>query len=90
MLLLPVGSRAQGAAADGDTPNINSKVFRNPRATFYDCLGVSPRTSQVEIKRMFRKLAVKMHPDKLGPFESEDEESEANATFVKVSVSTLV
>lgn len=88
VVLLPAGSRVEAAAAGGeDSLNAKSKVFRNPRATFYDFLGVSPRTSQDEIKRVFRKLAVKMHPDKLGPFESEEEEGEANAIFVKVSVS---
>lgn len=91
VVLLPAGSRVEAAAARGeDTLNVKSKVFRNPRATFYDFLGVSPRTSQDDIKRVFRKLAVKMHPDKLGPFESEEEEGEANAIFVKVPVSVML
>ncbi|CAM9730042.1 unnamed protein product, partial [Scytosiphon promiscuus] len=60
------------------------RKFRDPRATFYELLGVSKRASQEEIKRVFRKLAVKMHPDKLGPFESEDDEIAANNIFVKI------
>lgn len=69
------------AAAAKDTPN-NGK-FRDG-GTFYALLGVSQRSSQEEIKRVFRKLAIRMHPDKRGPFESADEEGKANDLFVKV------
>lgn len=70
--------------AGEDTPSSSSRRFRDPTATFYDLLGVSQRASLKEIKRVFKKLAIQMHPDKLGPFENEEAEGEANAIFIKV------
>lgn len=55
-------------------------------ATAYDVLGVSKRSSQQDIKRVFRRLAVRLHPDKLGPFESDEAAVKANDRFVKVRV----
>lgn len=84
LLLQLLGSRIDGAVAGEETLSSRSRRFRDPRATFYDLLGVSRHSSQKEIKRVFRKLAIQMHPDKLGPFENEAAEAEANAIFIKV------
>jgi DnaJ-class molecular chaperone len=38
----------------------------DPQKNYYDVLGVSEDASADEIKKAFRKLAVKHHPDKKG------------------------
>mmetsp|Transcript_988 Transcript_988/g.1572 ORF Transcript_988/g.1572 Transcript_988/m.1572 type:complete len:461 (-) Transcript_988:17-1399(-) len=52
--------------------------------TFYEILGIKENAKEKEIKKSFRKLAVQYHPDKLGPFETEEEEDAANNRFVKM------
>ena len=85
VLLQQAVTRVEGASTGDNThSSSSSRRFNDPGATFYDLLGVSRHASQQEIKRVFRKLAIKLHPDKLGPFESEEEEEKANAVFVKV------
>lgn len=86
MVLQPPGLRIGGAVAGEDTHSSSRRRFRDPKATFYDLLGVSRHSSQKEIKRAFKKLAIQMHPDKLGPFENEESESNANTIFIKVRI----
>jgi DnaJ family protein A protein 2 len=44
---------------------------------YYDILGVSKKASQDEIKKAFRKLALKMHPDRGGDTEKFQELNKA-------------
>lgn len=87
LMLQPPASLIHGAVASEETLSSSRRRFKDPRSTFYDWLGVSRRSSQKEIKKGFKRLAIQMHPDKLGPFESEEAEDEANAIFAKVSAS---
>jgi len=48
---------------------------------YYQILGISPRATQLEIKRSFRKLAVLYHPDKNNSADSEDRFKEINRAY---------
>lgn len=53
---------------------------------YYKVLGVSKEASQDEIKKAFRKLAVKYHPDKTkGDKEAEDKFKEINEAYAVLS-----
>lgn len=86
MLLLLLPWIEGAAAADERTPpKRSSRRFHDPKATLYEVLGVSKHSSRKEIKRVYRDLALVMHPDKLGPLLNDDAAvSEANDVFVKV------
>ena len=56
-------------------------VAAMPKKNFYDVLGVSRDASQDEIKKSFRKLAQKYHPDAGGDEDKFKEISEAYETL---------
>ncbi|KAF2721811.1 DnaJ domain protein [Polychaeton citri CBS 116435] len=45
---------------------------------YYDALGVQPTANEIEIKKAYRKLAIKLHPDKNA------DDPEANAKFQEI------
>jgi len=53
------------------------KLKMEKRKDYYQILGVARNANDKEIKKAFRKLALKFHPDKVSP----DEQEEAEARF---------
>ncbi len=48
---------------------------------YYEIIGVSPRATEAEIKRCFRKLALTYHPDKNNSPEAEEKFKELNLAY---------
>lgn len=48
---------------------------------YYQVLGISPRATQLEVRRSFRKLAVLYHPDKNKTVEGEERFKEINRAY---------
>lgn len=56
------------------------------KVTFYDLLGIKEEEAAhvKEVKRRFRRLALTLHPDKVGPFSDSKEEERATAKFASL------
>jgi DnaJ-class molecular chaperone len=52
---------------------------------FYKVLGVRRNASERDIKRAYRKLALKYHPDKVAAGGSAEDEAEASARFTEIN-----
>src|ERR1035437_2687815 len=52
---------------------------------YYEILGVSKTATDVEIKKAYRKMAMKHHPDRGGGKEAEEKFKEANEAYQNLS-----
>ena len=52
---------------------------------YYQLLNVTRNVTMRQLKKSYHRLALSMHPDKLGPFGSREEEKEAEAQFIRLA-----
>ncbi|XP_061589276.1 dnaJ homolog subfamily B member 5 [Cololabis saira] len=62
-------SSAESTKSEQDTPCLSIKP---PGKDFYKVLGVAPESNEDEIKKAYRKMALKFHPDKNSDADAED------------------
>ncbi|XP_061887967.1 dnaJ homolog subfamily B member 5-like [Entelurus aequoreus] len=63
-------SSAEGTKSEPDTPCLSIKP--NAGKDFYKVLGVSQDSNEDELKKAYRKMALKFHPDKNSEADAED------------------
>ncbi|KAM8743450.1 dnaJ homolog subfamily B member 5 [Acanthopagrus latus] len=62
-------SSAEGSKSEQDTPCL---AIKPTGKDFYKVLGVTPESNEDEIKKAYRKMALKFHPDKNSDADAED------------------
>eukprot|EP00928_Gymnodinium_smaydae_P007954 TRINITY_DN12850_c0_g1_i1.p1 TRINITY_DN12850_c0_g1~~TRINITY_DN12850_c0_g1_i1.p1 ORF type:complete len:579 (-),score=79.16 TRINITY_DN12850_c0_g1_i1:8-1744(-) len=68
--------------------NVAGKRVKDPK--YYKLLGVSTSASEAELKKAYRKLALKWHPDKqVGKSQAEKDAAEAKFKEISVAYDTL-
>ena len=68
--------------ARGGFVSIKAMFFKNTN-TAYKILDVDPKATDAELKKAYRKMAVKYHPDKLGHL-GDDFKKASKEKFLKV------
>ncbi|KAF9006002.1 DnaJ domain-containing protein [Cyathus striatus] len=53
-------------------------------STWYDVLGVDQSATDDEVRRAYRRKALETHPDRLGPFVTDEEKQYAEDAFHKI------
>lgn len=59
----------EGSKSEQDTPCL---AIKPTGKDFYKVLGVTPESNEDEIKKAYRKMALKFHPDKNSDADAED------------------
>ena len=77
MLRLSAFSKAMKSREMNRLYQISSMFYSNHKRDYYEILGVSRNASETEIKKAYRRLALKLHPDQGGSKEKFAEVSEA-------------
>ncbi|GAB5358734.1 hypothetical protein AAMO2058_000484000 [Amorphochlora amoebiformis] len=76
------GGRSSGGSSEHDLKDISGLIRRiNSFEDYYDILGVSKDSTENELKKAYRKLALKLHPDKCSEQGSEDAFKKVGAAY---------
>jgi DnaJ-class molecular chaperone len=74
-----------GTTARTEQNNDDGDKWDDMETDYYTLLGVTRNITMRALKRAYHRLALNMHPDKLGPFNSTQDLKQAEGRFIKLA-----